>query len=223
MYTIGESISRVRGIMKATNEDAFLTDRFVYSIISKYAKVVLKRQNDQKKLMQHDELFEMLPFEQTIEVNKIEANCAPIKSNCTIRRTAKKLPSVFNGSKGPLIRKVYSIDSSEAFEKIKRTTYIANKNKSCTKYDNTCYYWYANGHLYFPDCEVEGIMIEALWEDNLDGYCTLNDDDCKSMQERPLPLPDYLFAEVEQMAEQEFGIPVRLPDNGADDGQNIIR
>ena len=60
MTTIGESISRVRGIIKAAQEDAFLTDRFVYSIISKYAKVALRRQQNEKKLMGHDDLFEML-------------------------------------------------------------------------------------------------------------------------------------------------------------------
>ena len=94
MTTISESISRVRGIMKGTKEDAFLTDRFVYSIISKYTKVLLKRQQTQSKLMGHDDLFEMLSFVNLIDVNKIEAECAPIKTNCTIKRTEIKLPKL---------------------------------------------------------------------------------------------------------------------------------
>ena len=66
-------------------------------------------------------------------------------------------------------------------------------------------------------------MIEALWEDTLDGFCTVDEEDCRPMQERPLPLPDYLFAEVEQMAEQEFSLTFKIPDDGADDGQNVLR
>jgi hypothetical protein len=226
MTTIGESIARVRGIIKASSEDAFITDRFVYGVISKYAKMLLKEKQDQRKLMQQDELFEFLPFEKLKEVDKIEADCSPIKSNCIILRTELKLPKVFSGSTGPLIRKVYSIDGGYEFHKTSPVTYISIKNKSCNKHDKNHYYFYKNGHLYFPDSDVEAIMIEALWEDTLEGRCTLGEDDenkCNTMQDRKLPLPDYLFAKVEQMAEQEFGMTMRVPSEGADDGQNVLR
>lgn len=224
MTTIGESISRVRGIIKATSEDAFITDYFIYGIIVKYAKMVLKEKQDERKLMRQDDLFEFLPFVDLIEVDKIEAECAPIRSNCTILRTKDKLPGVFNGTKGPLIRKVYSIDGGYEFHKTSPATFISIANSPNYKYDKNEYYWYKNGHLYFPDSETEAIMVEALWEDVLNGYCTLNpDDQCSLMQDRPFPMPDYLFARVEQMAEQEFSTPMRVPQDGADDGQNILR
>jgi len=223
MDTIGKSISRVRGIIKAAQEDSFLTDRFVYAIISKYAKAIIERQQKEKKLMGHDDLFEMLPFVELIPVNKIEAKCAPIKTNCIIMRTEEKLPEMFKGKKGPLIRKIYSIDGSKTFTKTTPAQYIELTNSTCFKYNDTFYYWFANGHLYFPDNDVEAIMVEALWEDTLDRFCTLNDDECTSMQDRKFPLPEYLFAEVESMAEQEFGMTMRIPDDGADDGQNVMR
>jgi hypothetical protein len=118
---------------------------------------------------------------------------------------------------------VYSIDGSKEFVKTTPATYISISMDPCKKYNNYNYYWYRNGHLYFPDTEIEAVMIEALWEDMLDGFCTLNDDNCTPMQDRPISLPDHLFAEVEQMAEQEFGMTVKIPDDGADDGQNILR
>jgi hypothetical protein len=223
MTTTGESIGRVRGIIKAASEDAFVTDYFVYGIIVKYAKMVLKEQQDQNKLMRQDDLFEFLPFQELIEVNKIEADCAPIKSNCTIKRTKDKLPKMFNGSRGPLIRKVYSIDGGYEFHKTSPATYISMANSTNADCDTQEYYWFKNGHLYFPDSDVEAVMIEALWDDVLSGSCTLNDDNCVYMQDRPFPMPDYLFARVEQMAEQEFSTPMRVPQDGADDGQNILR
>jgi hypothetical protein len=223
MNTIGESIARVRGILKGSNEDSFLTDRFVYSIISKYAKVILRREQNQRKLMSHDELFEMLSFVELIEVDKIEADCAPLKSGCTIKRTAEKLPKLFNGAKGPMIRKVYSVDGSYDYVQTSPTAYIALSKSTNFKYNKQKYFWFRNGYLYLPDTEVEAIMIEGLWEDTLDGYCSTTEQDCIPMQDRTFALPEYLFAEVEQMAEQEFGMTIKLPDNGADDGQNILR
>ena len=47
MTTIGESISRVRNILKAVKEDPFMTDRLIYSIIIKYAKVLIRRQDNE--------------------------------------------------------------------------------------------------------------------------------------------------------------------------------
>ena len=39
--TIGETVSRVRNTLKAVKEDAFLTDRFIYSVVSKFAKLFI--------------------------------------------------------------------------------------------------------------------------------------------------------------------------------------
>jgi hypothetical protein len=222
MTTIGESISRVRGIIKGTNEDSFLTDRFVYSIISKYAKMILRRQQNEKKLMGHDDLFELLPFVDLIPVSKIEADCIDIPSKCIIMRTRKKLPKLFNGNKGPLIRKVYSIDGSDEFVQTSPTAFISLTKLTTFKYNKTKYFWYRNGYLYFPNTDIEGVMIEGLWEDLLDGFC-ITEQDCMVMQDRKLPLPEYFFAEVEQMAEQEFGVTMRIPNDGADNSQNALR
>jgi len=223
MTTIGESISRVRGILKGTNEDSFLTDRFVYSIISKYAKLALRKQQLQNQLMKHDDLFQMLSFVDLIDVDKIEADCAGIKSNCTIKRTEKKLPKIFNSSRGPLIRKVYSIDGSFDFVQTSPAVYISLTLSTNFKYNKTKYFWFRNGYLYFPDTEIEAIMVEALWEDVLDGFCTTDETDCLSMQEQTLPIPEYLFAEVEQQAEQELGFTLKIPSDGSDNAENLLR
>jgi len=223
MNTIGDSVSRVRGILKGSNSDSFLTDRFVYSIIGKYAKAVLNRQQNQKKLMRHDELFQVLPFVELVEVSKIEADCSSIKTNCTIMRTRDKLPKLFNGVRGPMIRKVYSIDGTYDLTQISPTGYIALSNSVNHKYNKQLYYWFRNGYLYFPNTEIEGVMIEGLWEDSLDGFCNLDDTDCTSAQDKTFVLPEYLFAEVEKMAQQEFGMSINIPEDGADNKLNVLR
>ena len=38
MTTIGSVISRIRGQVKAEVQDAFVTDRYVYSLIQKFAQ-----------------------------------------------------------------------------------------------------------------------------------------------------------------------------------------
>ena len=89
MTTIREAISRIRNVFKLVNEDAFLTDRFIYSLLIKHSKTLIRRQDVENKLMQYDSLFETLPYVELIEVDKIEADCARLKTGCKIMRTKR--------------------------------------------------------------------------------------------------------------------------------------
>ena len=151
MTTIGDSVSRLRNLVKGVKEDAFLTDRFLYSLVLKYAKMLIRRQDNENKIMRFQSLFESLPCVDLIEVDKIEACCSGIKSNCTIMRTKDKLPTVLEGAYGPLFRTVSSIDGSIQCFKTYPSTYTNMANTTTFKYNTNKYYWYLDGYLYFPN------------------------------------------------------------------------
>ena len=71
MTSIRESISRIRNVFKLVSEEAFITDRYIYSVLLKYAKALIRRQDNENKLMQYDSLFETLPFVDLISIDKI--------------------------------------------------------------------------------------------------------------------------------------------------------
>ena len=75
MTTIGEAISRVRNTLKAVKEDPFLTDRTIYFSLLKYGKTLLKREDNQNRLMKMSSLFHVLPYVELIDIDKIEADC----------------------------------------------------------------------------------------------------------------------------------------------------
>lgn len=58
--TIGDAVSRMRNVLKAVKEDPFLTDRFIYSVLSKYSKMLIRRQDNENKIMRFQSLFEPL-------------------------------------------------------------------------------------------------------------------------------------------------------------------
>ena len=110
MTTIGEAISRVRNTLKAVKEDPFLTDRNIYFLLTKYAKTLIKREDNQFRLMKISSIFKVLPYIELIDVDKVEAGCVGVYSNCYFKRSKEKLPSILNGMFGPIIRTVSSID-----------------------------------------------------------------------------------------------------------------
>ena len=215
--TIGETVSRVRNTLKAVKEDAFLTDRFVYSVISKYAKLFIKRQDNLNKLLRFKSFFRALPCVPLIEVDKIEACCAGIKSGCIIMRTENKLPSPFEGPYGPMFRTVSSIDGSQEIVQTEPGTYTSMTKTTTFKYNKTKYYWYLDGYMYFPNIEWDAVKIEGIWENSID------EKECILRQDQQSNIPDDLFAEIEQQVLQELTMSINIPADSSDDKQNALR
>lgn len=221
--TISESVSRVRNLVKGVKEDAFLTDRFLYSLIIKYGKLLLKRQDNENKIMRFQSLFEVIPCVELVEVDKVEACCSAIKSNCIIRRTKEKLPEVLEGTYGPLFRSITSLDRSIDVYKTYPATFTAMANTTTFKYNNKKYYWYLDGYLYFPNLLWDGVLVEGLFAESIN-YLKCDDPDlCQLRQEDLIHIPEYLFAEVEQMVMRDLGIFVQMPNDTQDDKQSALR
>jgi hypothetical protein len=215
--TIGYTVSRVRNTLKAVKEDAFLTDRFIYSVISKFAKLFIKRQDNINKLLRFKSFFRPLPCVALVEVDKIEACCAGIKSGCIIMRTKDKLPSPFEGPFGPMFRTVSSIDGSQEIYQTEPGTYTSMTKTTTFKYNKSKYYWYLDGYMYFPNIEWDAVRIEGIWEDSIE------ERDCILRQDQETNIPDDLFAEIEQQVLNELTMSLQIPADDNDDKQNIYR
>lgn len=222
METIGDTISRVRNALKGIQDDAFLTDRMIYTTVLKFAKMYIKRQDNENKIMRFQSLFEVLPCVELVEVDKVEACCGGIKSKCIIKRTKEKLPDPMEGTYGPLFRDITSIDGSQIMYKTYPGTYQAMTQSTNFRYNKTLYYWYLDGYLYFPNILWDAVRIEAIWDDNIE-YMKCDGDVCSLRQDQPTHVPDYLFAEIEQQVLSQFYMTLQIPADNKDDNQNLLR
>lgn len=220
--TIGESVSRVRNLIKGVREDAFITDRFLYSVILKYAKLLIRRQDNESKIMRIWSLFEVLPCVDLIEVDKVEACCSGIKSNCKIMRTKDKLPILLEGSYGPLFRSIASIDRSIELFITYPSVYVSMTNSTNFKYNKNKYCWFIGGHLYFPNIDWDAVLVEGLWDESIAMY-TCDGDVCLPRQDEQTHIPEYLFAEIEQMVLKDLGMLIQMPPDIQDDKQSLLR
>lgn len=223
MTTIAEAISRVRNSLKAVKEDPFLTDRTIYFALLKYSKTLLKREDNQNRLMKMSSLFHALPYVELVDIDRIEAGCTGIASGCTIKRTAEKLPTIFDGMFGPIIRTVSSIDGTIELFRTEPGTYASMTKTTSFKYNKRIYFWYLNGYLYLPNVQWDAIKVEAIFEGKTGDFMCEPNDACKLKQDQQFAIPEYLFSEVEQFVIKELTMTAQIPSNGADDNQNILR
>jgi len=220
MTTIGEAIARIRNTVKVAKEDPFVTDRNIYFLIKKYGKSLIKREDNQFRLMKISSIFQVLPYIELIDVDKVEAGCIGVYSECYFKRSKDKLPSILDGMFGPIIRTVSSIDGSIEMFRTDPGTWVSITRSTTFKYNTRKYFWYLNGYLYAPNIDWDAVRMEAIFENDT---VTCETDPCTLIQDQPINIPEYLFSEVEQFILQELTAGAQVPSDGADDSQNTFR
>jgi hypothetical protein len=220
MTTIGEAISRVRNTLKAVKEDPFLTDRTIYYSLLKYAQTLIKREDNQFKLMKISSIFSVLPYIEMIDVDKVDAGCIGIFSGCYFKRSKEKLPTILDGVFGPIIRTVSSIDGTIEMYRTDPGTWVSMTKTTTWKYNRNFYFWYLDGYLFAPNIDWDAIRMEAIFEGKLD---TCTTEECGIKQDQQFALPEYLFSEAEQFVIKELTMTMQVPTDGADDSQNTLR
>jgi len=221
--TIGEVISRIRGQVKAEVQDAFVTDRYVYSLVSKYAQLFMRRQDAVNKLMKFNAVWKTLPYVELIEVDKVEAECTGIQSGCTIKRTKEKLPEMIQGYWGPLIRTVSSIDGSIEVKATQPGTYTSITKTTTFKYNSRKYWWFINGYIYIPDVEWDAIKVEGVFDDDISDWLCGNDNKCIARYDQEINIPEALFAEIEMEVVKAMMMTVQVPVEDGDNKVNVNR
>ena len=218
---IGEAVSRLRILVKSVKQDATLTDRFLYSMIMKHGKLLMRRQDNLNRIMKYNSIFKALDFVELIEVDKVQAQCKGIKSNCTFKRTKDKLPKLIEGYWGVLIRSVTSLDHSVQISYTYPTTFEQMTSQKYFKYNTNKYFWYLDGHLYFPNLEWDAVRLEGIFEGDISKYNCDTADDCTFMQEREIAIPEFLFSEIENMVLKELTSMLSIPGDTQHDTKNI--
>jgi hypothetical protein len=220
--TIGDIVSRLRNQLKGNKQDAFMTDRMIYAFVLKHAKWLMKREDSKNKLLVFSGVIQTMDFVELIEVDRVEACCTGISSDCIIKRTKDKLPIFLQGYFGPLIRTIASIDGSEELQPILPSTYTHVSKSKNFKYNKAKYYWFLDDYIYFPNLEWDAVRIEGIFEDDISRW-TCEEDDCRLRQEQSFNVPDYLLAELEAQVFKDVMGEIQIPVDPPNDKQNIAR
>jgi hypothetical protein len=220
--TINDVISRIRVQLKGVRQDAFLTDRMIYTFVLKNAKWLMKREDSKNKLMAFSGVIQTMDYVELEEVDKVKACCTGIRSNCKIKRTKEELPVFLQGYYGPLIRTISSIDGSEELQPILPSSYVAIANSKNHKYNKTKYFWYLDKYLYFPNLEWDAVRVEGIFEDDISAF-TCKEDNCTPKQSQSFNVPDYLLAELEGYVMKDLGMMYQIPADLQNDKQSTTR
>ncbi len=223
MTTIGDIISRVRNQIKGNVQDAFVTDRFLYSMVIKFAQTLMRRQDNANKLMKFNSVWQTLPFLELIDVDKVEAECAGIKSGMTIKRTKDKLPTFFEGYWGPLIRTISSIDGSIECHPTQPGTFASMSKTTSFRYNKYKYFWFLNDYIYLPNVDWDAIKLEGVFEEDISKFTNDIEDDCRPRYKQQINIPEFLYTEIEAQIMQTLVARLQIPQEDSQNNKNLNR
>jgi hypothetical protein len=115
-----------------------------------------------------------------------------------------------------------SIDLSEELVPIYSSVFQKMANQKTFRYNKKKYYWYIDGHLYFPNLEWDAVRIEGLFEGDISSYNCDPSDDCTFIQDTMFTIPEYLYAEIEQAVIRDLGVMMSVPQDQQQDNRNIV-
>lgn len=223
--TIGTVVSRIRNLVKGDMQDSFLTDQTIYLLFKKYAALSMKRLDEKGKLIKFSSVFETLDYVELEEVDKVEADCIGVRSYSTFRRTKDTMPMFTEGYLGPMVNSVTSLDGSSICQLVRNSDiYNYMVKQKNFRYNTTKYCWFLNDRLYFPNIDWPAVRIEGIFEEDISKWkCCSYEDRCKPRQQQSINVPDFLLSEIETNVLRDIGIELQIPQDTAQNNQNILR
>jgi len=224
--TIGDVLSRLRGTIKAVRQDAFLTDRALYSMYKKYAATAIKRLDEKKRLTAFASIFETLDKVDLREMDKVEASqCTFVpRSYSTIRVTCQPIPVFTEGIYGPMIRSITSLDGNTILKLTTPDEYNYISKSKDFKFNDQKYCWYLNDLIYFPNIDWPAVRMEAMCEEDISQFKCNYDTKCKPRQYHSLNVPDFILEEIENsILMKDFKFQLAAPEDDKHDNVNQLR
>lgn len=185
-------INQVKELVKERYADSRLSNKFIYSILSKIAKLLIKRESDGLKLLKYQNLYQTLKCIEVIEAPTIDP-CCGIKSYCSVWRTKDKLPEMYEDGAGVIVYDVLSIDGSFAYE-FRTAEAIRRKmsNPWIKKYSKeTMYSFYEDGYLYFTKRTML-VGVKGMFIEDVKKYSTCEKQECSSFLDERFYIPPHL-------------------------------
>lgn len=212
-----QAIDSLRNKLRERNADSNYTNQFLYQTLLEQAKWLIKREISAGRIWRNVSFFQTLSCIDVIETSVIDP-CCPIKTNCSIYRTERKLPETWQDDNGPLIKTISSIDNSTSFFYTTPTTWQNKKNDPYNRKSTEKYCFFADGYLWFPEHNPHKVNIYGLFTDDtsiIDTVCNpCKDRPCTRYLDTRFMFPEWVEAEMMAKAiELLAGVSKRIQED----------
>lgn len=204
--TIEEIIQRIQSLYSkgVQSDDSRLKPRHIYNKLLSARSAVLTMIAKTQGLSTFN--YQELPCVELVEVEPGLCSCLP--SNCTIKRTKYRIPTLLYTGRYSAIKSVSSIDGSVLFSETSFDKLGFIKGNRYTKQNP---FWYErDGYIYVENrFGIDVISLIGLFSDPFEAnlfpsYCGNDETDCISVQEFEFPIDPAYIEDIIKLALAEL-------------------
>lgn len=199
---VREIVSEIIGDLRGHSIDDRISQRYILSKLKDVAALYIKRENDQFRLFNQQDIWTTVDCIEMEEFDK--AKCCDIQiDKCQfMMRSIEELPEIFSYKGGPVIRELISIDGSTSFSP---TTPLGYMNIIDREFRDKRlkYFWIENKRLIIPDTNIKKVRITAYFRDPYEAKqigCMPVDitKECMSALDEEFQCPTHLLSTVKE-------------------------
>ena len=203
-----EFVSQISGILKSNNKDNKIPKRLILKVGQDAATFLIAQKLGDRSLYKESNPYITISCFELEPIEVVKCDIIEFRRCKSIMKSKNKLPKLIDSKYGASLKEVTALDDETEFKFTTPAQYRRDKNRGESDYK---YYYIKDGYLYLLDVTVPRVNLYVLTLDEESVESCDKCNDCKSLWDYELNIPDKLLEAVTQETLKTISIRKQIP------------
>lgn len=208
MATYGDIVSRISNSLNSVSKDNRIPKRYILKVVKDIATFLIAQKLGDRSLYKESNPYTTISCFELKPIDVIKCDIIEFRRCKSIMKSKHKLPRLIDSKYGASLKEVTALDDETEFKFTTPSQYRRDKNRGESDYK---YYYIKDGYLYLLDTSVSRVNLYPLTLDVENIKSCDECDECKSLWDYELNIPDKLLEAVTQETLKTIAIRKQIP------------
>ena len=208
MATYGDIVSRISNSLNSVSKDNRIPKRYILKVVKDIATFLIAQKLGDRSLYKESNPYITISCFELKPIEVVKCDIIEFRRCKSIMKSKHKLPRLIDSKYGASLKEVTALDDETEFKFTTPAQYRRDKNRGESDYK---YYYIKDGYLYLLDVTVPRVNLYVLTLDEESVESCDKCNDCKSLWDYELNIPDKLLEAVTQETLKTISIRKQIP------------
>ena len=208
MATYGDIVSRISNSLNSVSKDNRIPKRYILKVVKDIATFLIAQKLGDRSLYKESNPYITISCFELKPIEVVKCDIIEFRRCKSIMKSKHKLPRLIDSKYGASLKEVTALDDETEFKFTTPAQYRRDKNRGESDYN---YYYIKDGYLYLLDVTVPRVNLYVLTLDEESVESCDKCNDCKSLWDYELNIPDKLLEAVTQETLKTISIRKQIP------------
>ena len=208
MATYGDIVSRISNSLNSVSKDNRIPKRYILKVVKDISTFLIAQKLGDRSLYKESNPYITISCFELAPIEVVKCDIIEFRRCKSIMKSKHKLPRLIDSKYGASLKEVTALDDETEFKFTTPAQYRRDKNRGESDYK---YYYIKDGYLYLLDVTVPRVNLYVLTLDEESVESCDKCNDCKSLWDYELNIPDKLLEAVTQETLKTISIRKQIP------------